>query len=554
MSDPYRAEVDFNSYRAKTDDDNPSPKTGCLKILGCGCLTLILLTVLAVVFVERFCISGVRLRVSPETTLLTEPLKKDGKSIDYFTVVETAREQNRPVEQNGFRTVLQFYGKNAVLYGFLSQSSGFDWHYDELCKELNVDPMIPPRGKLVLPDSFLPVEEEESVQIKADDEHFPQAEELEAALSSEKQRLAVASRPWTLEEFPKMKNWLAAMNEGLDTVCTAVLGDGQKEHYYRVPFIRRNENEYCFFAYPVGIPLFHRNLIEALQIRAMYRLGTKKPEDVNLAWRDILTQLHLTRREETAFNSSVTGAVMGFRHFTSMLFKDLLDNLSNLENVTTAQLEQWIQDVEMLPQFTDREKQLKEFQYFVLDAVGAAHSLKEAVEKWGNDFSSQSFGVLGTIGFDSNILAKHINAGFAEFQTRLEAAKDYETLTELLSPDANDADLKRELQKQQEALKANVLGWATVSGRSVNAGILAGKLFPKMFEGVLGRQLLAETNGEVLRLVLLLQKYKQEKGTYPETLESLNRKPSNIPSQYQKTDKGYSLKTGSGKMSVEYER
>jgi hypothetical protein len=78
-----------------------------------SCLTACLVAIIALVVLVCFNIPT-PLRISPETTYITEPLMADGKRIDYYRAME---ERFYPPEintdDNGYRLLVQAFGENA---------------------------------------------------------------------------------------------------------------------------------------------------------------------------------------------------------------------------------------------------------------------------------------------------------------------------------------------------------------------------------------------------------------------------------------------------------
>ncbi|MDR0392569.1 MAG: hypothetical protein LBH59_11715, partial [Planctomycetaceae bacterium] len=68
----------------------PPQKSGCggsSCLMGCGvgCLVLIIILAVGGFLFYAYCVKGVPMQISPETTVISSPLKSDGKSVDFFT-------------------------------------------------------------------------------------------------------------------------------------------------------------------------------------------------------------------------------------------------------------------------------------------------------------------------------------------------------------------------------------------------------------------------------------------------------------------------------------
>jgi hypothetical protein len=74
---------------------------------------------------------GAPLIVSPETTVITEPLKSDGKSVDFYQAIkEMVEPEMQQLDDNGFVDVVRFYSHMPF---------GYEQQYLLMCKELGLD-------------------------------------------------------------------------------------------------------------------------------------------------------------------------------------------------------------------------------------------------------------------------------------------------------------------------------------------------------------------------------------------------------------------------------
>ncbi len=71
------------------------------------------------------------LRISKETTYITEPLKSDGQQVDYFAALQKATyPANIATDENGYRLILRHLGK-----GLETEP----WYFVQECEELGLD-------------------------------------------------------------------------------------------------------------------------------------------------------------------------------------------------------------------------------------------------------------------------------------------------------------------------------------------------------------------------------------------------------------------------------
>ncbi len=86
------------------------------------------------------CFREVPLKISPQTTYLTEPKTADGLCVDYFAAIKEQFEPKCKPEENGFRMIVQALGKSPYF-------DEPDWYWESLCRELELDPTLLPTLK-----------------------------------------------------------------------------------------------------------------------------------------------------------------------------------------------------------------------------------------------------------------------------------------------------------------------------------------------------------------------------------------------------------------------
>ena len=79
----------------------------------------------------------VLLRVSPETTVVTEPLLPCGTAIDFFAVLDQICSAGADAEDNAFREIVRLVGRS-----IFSSISNEKWSI--LCEKLGLNPDDPP--------------------------------------------------------------------------------------------------------------------------------------------------------------------------------------------------------------------------------------------------------------------------------------------------------------------------------------------------------------------------------------------------------------------------
>jgi hypothetical protein len=96
-----------------------------------GCASVLLGLIVALLLTTAYlCLfRSVPLRISKETTYITEPLKSNGKEVDYFVAwEEAAYPEGIATEKNGYRLIIQHLGMSTelepALFGQLCEKLG----------------------------------------------------------------------------------------------------------------------------------------------------------------------------------------------------------------------------------------------------------------------------------------------------------------------------------------------------------------------------------------------------------------------------------------------
>lgn len=137
----------FDAEITHAQQQKPRRRFGCC-CGGCalGCLGFILLIALGLGFIG-FNLFGesVPLSISPETTIITEPLKSDGKTIDYHQAIQDMIKPERAPNDNGFRDLLIGFGTQVFDFRFYDDP---EQTYRLMCEELDIDSEVPPTFSL----------------------------------------------------------------------------------------------------------------------------------------------------------------------------------------------------------------------------------------------------------------------------------------------------------------------------------------------------------------------------------------------------------------------
>ena len=268
-----------------------SQKPSLKKITLYAVLFVFLLTGVAIVAVAASFRNNVPPTISPETTVLTEPLTPDGKSVDYRALF--LQEQDETLgdpAQNSFRDVLNAFGPLALDAGIAKptppwadflrkQSARQKAEYAFHCEKFGLDPTAEPAfwSRPELLDVF-------RLSVDAD------AESPLAFLTEE---------TWTPEELPLVDAWLRQNADLFALLETAI----NKETF--APYLFPQDELFGMFGKNNFAFKFCNNLALALKTRALYRVATG---DVDGALDDLRLILRLGRSllnvETNAFNEN----------------------------------------------------------------------------------------------------------------------------------------------------------------------------------------------------------------------------------------------------------
>ncbi|GHT24363.1 hypothetical protein FACS189419_09280 [Planctomycetales bacterium] len=384
---------------------------GCLLGCGLGCLGIIVLSVIASVVFYFYCLKGRPLEVSAETTIITEPKKKDGKSVDFFRAVNELAAPKVPDGENGFKDILAGYGK-AV---FDTVENAPMWHYPAMCKVFNIDSFGIPPYVLTEAESDTP------------------------------------------------EQWLTVIGPGLDAAVAASM----KPAYF-IPLIRQNENDIILASQPISVYQFHGELTKALRFRAAHRFSKG---DYAGGWKDYLATLRLFR---TVTVNSVLYSGLKRNDEGNALLLNPEDFREVIAKMPPELRSQAVKDIESLPRWQDRKTTLKALQFSVLDIISATDDIPKLLDKFSSQpIPADARAFADIIGFDWNLVAVRLNMEFEAFERELTAAGDDEAkLTAVLN---RRFQSNLDMGDMVKACFVDVsFDDVTVAGRSETAGQVAG--------------------------------------------------------------------------------
>ena len=258
---------------------NQPKKRGCWR----GCLILFL--IFALLF-WWFCIHSAPLRFSEETVYVLQPMTDKGY-IDYLKALE---ERYYPPEMktdnNGYRLFVRQFG----LVDSYVPAEDREFYRVQTYEKLGLDPGIP--TTFVFPD--LPVKVFKDFY-EARGEEIPEHFFTNPSFYGREKRDVSEDhwqRPWTLEEFPMLANWIKDIDAPLDAIAEAV-----SKPVFFPPLLHTLESVQSETPKDLlGTRLPHvqtlRTAAKMFQARAMYRIARG---DIDGALDDKLTLYRLGR-------------------------------------------------------------------------------------------------------------------------------------------------------------------------------------------------------------------------------------------------------------------
>lgn len=358
----------------------PKRRSGCfwrlLKAIG-------VLFVLLAVFIYWNFLRWPELKISRETTYITEPLTADGTRVDYLAAYE--REFYPPemqTDDNGYRLVVRALGPDVLQLASDLTDVEKAAVYAQICEKLGLDATAPPTMTCEEGDDYLyRYAEEAGLDQK-------QADELSRR----------TYRPWTLDDLPMMKEWLDQNGPFLD-----LLHEAAQKPTYTVPCVSVAGQKALFNDVALRHLSIQRLFARALQKRAQHRVATG---DIDGAIQDVLACKRLGRHLQ---RDGVTVTLLG------MAMEGIATGIGVAATPeyqpTAEQLKRFADQLSALPQRPSLEKTLLAERYHTLDLIQAV--------AWGDGLVAEAIGEGGTaaqaasvVSFDWNIVLREFNAGF----------------------------------------------------------------------------------------------------------------------------------------------
>jgi len=376
-------------------------KLGCIFVLP-GLMAMLLV---ATAYVCLF--RTVPLRISKETTRITEPLKSDGKQIDYLAAWERETYPAIATEDNGYRLIVRHLG---------TSPEATPWHAAQISRKLRLAAgEIQPDMTFEEPGDFL----RDHVASEDFDETLSETPASEYA--SPVDPCAVLEdrlrRPWTLKDLPMMEAWLAENGPAND-----LIGKTVRKPTFHIPLAMESDAGQLIALYPPAVQRT-RSFARALSARANHRIA---PDDIDGAIDDIMSCKRLGRH--VGQRGMLIEVLVGI---TIEGIADEIGVAGSLEHPPSKeQLQRLVNESNELPPEAEFDKAFVFERYVALDIVQAmAHGT--ALEELG-----LPAGIPAWIGLDWNLIARRVNEHYDTLLTGGGCPRPSWTLKAIVSPGA----------------------------------------------------------------------------------------------------------------------
>ena len=441
------------------------------------------------------------LRISEETTILTEPRTPDGRRIDYLAYLEE-RFGPKNAAENGFREIAAATGR--VPMENISQD-----YWDELCRKLDIDPFAPPTMPFVVwGDRPL---FEAAHRESGSEEPFEKSPGEIAALPPELHNSHFAwnssggdmirqwqekymAEHWANEDFPEMGQCIDTLSPFLD-----LLGQSVRKDVYYIPVARARSSS----AYGILLPCAQsqRQFGRYLVIRANRSLHAG---DLDAAWYDLLSALRLGRhlKNDIFLVTQLVGNAIEWMAFP------VVQEMLSRDDVTPEQLRQWRDDLKKLPKAKSAEDIVLCEHFAALDILSNASSGNTAREYIFEKHLPR--GAENILGIDWMLCARLVNGYF-------------EKIREINDKDLTPAEKKMEFNVWLASLSSGTPNdlWILLSKGYRSRFLIESNIASDYFYYI-NTLLTGGTKTQLLIFAFELEIEKQQNGQYPTTLDFLS--------------------------------
>jgi hypothetical protein len=428
-----------------------------------------------VIFFAVLNFSDVPLRISEETTIITEPFFPNSQRLDYYAVLQGRFAPADP-RKNGFRMVVQAVGSEPFECG-----RGFAW--ESICQQLGLNPLDPP----TMPEYGKAVAILKQLHNDPSTKYYRQYQE------------DCAKNLWTPEQYSKMDEFINEISPLLD-----LLGEAVRKESWFVPGVNPAPgiNDY---GGDVLLPCHGGNwsMLQQLLIRAnrSIRDGQFEP-----AWHDIISAMRMGCFLQDGMYWT---QVMPGYYYGSLAF-DAAERLLQHLDLSEDQLRQCIEDIKRLPKKTITVEDMAMCHHYwnlgMVDFYANAplskrKRLKNNVPKWSND----------VLGVNWNLVVRTVN--------------DYhDQKQQIYSQNLPPADMQREIDKIENKFRGRyscgmIPLVASIDARSKHIALEFCWNFP--FVEMERDAKASQARRQLLLIAFALEIEKRKRGQYPATLDFL---------------------------------
>ncbi|MDR3198665.1 MAG: hypothetical protein LBU34_12430 [Planctomycetaceae bacterium] len=467
-----------------------------------------------------FCLIPSRLIVSPETTLITHPLKKNGTP-DYFAAYsEWNNERLRNPEDNGLRMMIAAVGPMLLEQQMIMKTvpwdelpthkNSKDWYkrfWLPLCSAMSIDPEKKPR--LEYPDfhEFIKqLRNEKSGKEEIQNEEI-QNEEIRNLWKQ------LTGNPWTVEEYPEAACWLEKVSPVLDLAGIAA----------------RKPNWACYrqAVEPANLMLTvllpdvqaSRTHVWNLQIRIGERIGRG---DIDGAWYDTMTIFRIGRHQ--------MGEPLFVNHFIDAAFErhgfEAVQEILKHGKPNTEQLKRFAEEFDHLPKrnlidinkFPFFEKQISFDGLFHLShtEVEFSRSIETACTTWWQSLFVPTICKMAfSLPFDRNIAARQLSERFIPIEAAI-CEPNPKKRRDLLRAEADE-----QIKIDKNIYSKRLVTIPLIRYRSRWIGDFIYQFFASAFLNYYQTMDRTQAQNDLLRIAIALERYQREHETYPESLDQL---------------------------------
>ena len=367
----------------------PKWRLGCLRRVA---KYVAVLALLLAVFVYWNLLRTPRLKISKETTYITEPLTPDGMRVDYFAAYEQEfYPPEMKTDDNGYRLIVRALGDVADHQPHDQQGNRVAYDAEaataQVYEKLGLDRAIQPTMQHGAPIHTL---------LAYFENQAPEGQ----TLGEVERRI---DEPWKLDDLPMMESWLEENGPALD-----LLGEAVRKPAFFMPLIRKNPEAPISESLVMGQIQRVRAFARSLTARTNYRIGTG---DIDGAINDAITLKRLGRHVQQ--QGTMVELLVGI---AAEGIADAIGIAGNRESQPTEkQLRRFVDELAAAPPPVAMKRTQLADRYHTLASLQAmAHgreSLAEHLSIW-DDNEEYSPGVTTSLPLDWNVIMRRMNAAY----------------------------------------------------------------------------------------------------------------------------------------------